>query len=127
VKHTLPHRAPVAGWYGTSGAVDRNAEQLELDCRFLERSWSGRAGLAVVGPLERLFVDPSARVDPMVVADTTRGAVVIDRGAVVTAFTRLEGPCSVGPHAQLLGAKVRGGTALGPLPSAAGRHASLQG
>jgi UDP-N-acetylglucosamine diphosphorylase / glucose-1-phosphate thymidylyltransferase / UDP-N-acetylgalactosamine diphosphorylase / glucosamine-1-phosphate N-acetyltransferase / galactosamine-1-phosphate N-acetyltransferase len=114
-KPTLPRRA--AGgrlvrhlWE----LVDCNAVQLELDCRFLERTWSGRAGLAVVGPIERLFVDPSARVDPMVVADTTRGSVVIDREAVVTAFTRLEGPCYVGPHAQLLGAKVRGGTTLGP-------------
>jgi carbonic anhydrase/acetyltransferase-like protein (isoleucine patch superfamily) len=32
----------------------------------------------------------------------------------VQAFSRLEGPCDVGPAAQVLGAKVRGGTTLGP-------------
>jgi hypothetical protein len=30
------------------------------------------------------------------------------------AFTRLEGPCAVGRHAQVFGAKVRGGTTIGP-------------
>jgi UDP-N-acetylglucosamine diphosphorylase/glucosamine-1-phosphate N-acetyltransferase len=70
--------------------------------------------LAVAGPPERLLVHPSARIEPMVVADTTDGPVVIEAGAVVTAFTRLEGPCHVGPHTHLLGAKVRAGTTLGP-------------
>jgi UDP-N-acetylglucosamine diphosphorylase/glucosamine-1-phosphate N-acetyltransferase len=50
----------------------------------------------------------------MVVADTTDGPVVIGAGAVVRAFTRLEGPCAVGPGTHLLGATVRGGTTLGP-------------
>ena len=50
----------------------------------------------------------------MVVADTTGGPVVIGEGAVVTAFTRLEGPCAIGADTHLLGAKVRGGTTIGP-------------
>jgi UDP-N-acetylglucosamine diphosphorylase/glucosamine-1-phosphate N-acetyltransferase len=33
---------------------------------------------------------------------------------VVAAFTRLEGPCYVGPRTQVHGAKVRAGTTLGP-------------
>jgi UDP-N-acetylglucosamine diphosphorylase/glucosamine-1-phosphate N-acetyltransferase len=33
---------------------------------------------------------------------------------VVTAFTRLEGPCFVGPRTQVHGAKIRAGTTLGP-------------
>jgi len=72
------------------------------------------ARVAVVGPADRLVVDPTARLDPMVVADTTNGPVVIDRDAVVGAFTRLEGPCYVGPKTQVHGAKVRAGTTLGP-------------
>jgi UDP-N-acetylglucosamine diphosphorylase/glucosamine-1-phosphate N-acetyltransferase len=71
-------------------------------------------GFALVGPHDRLFIHPSARVDPLVVADTTHGPVVIGEGAIITAFTRLEGPCSIGPHTQLLSAKIRGGTTLGP-------------
>jgi UDP-N-acetylglucosamine diphosphorylase/glucosamine-1-phosphate N-acetyltransferase len=96
--------------------VEQNAEQLCLD-------FAAATGpvapvlpdrLAVVGPPERLLLDPTARVDPLVVADTSHGPVVIEREAAVTAFTRLEGPCCIGPHTQLLGAKVRSGTTIGP-------------
>jgi UDP-N-acetylglucosamine diphosphorylase/glucosamine-1-phosphate N-acetyltransferase len=71
-------------------------------------------GVALVGHADRLFVHPSARVEPMVVADATRGPVVIGEGAVVSAFTRLEGPCAVGAYTHLLSAKVRAGTTIGP-------------
>jgi UDP-N-acetylglucosamine diphosphorylase/glucosamine-1-phosphate N-acetyltransferase len=50
----------------------------------------------------------------MVVADTTNGPVSIGPGAVVHAFTRLEGPCGVGANSVILGAKIRGGTTIGP-------------
>src|SRR5436190_703716 len=39
---------------------------------------------------------------------------MIDREAVIAAFTRLEGPCYVGPQTHVLGAKLRAGTTLGP-------------
>src|SRR5262245_45566235 len=96
--------------------VDVNAREIERDAWLSgpERPRRTDNLPAVVGPADRLVIDPSARVDPMVVADTTGGVVVIDRDAVVTAFTRLEGPCYVGPGTQLLGAKVRAGTSLGP-------------
>lgn len=71
-------------------------------------------GFALVGPADRLMIHPSSRIDPMVVADTTNGPVWIGPGAVVMAFTRLEGPCAVGAGTHLMGAKVRAGTTLGP-------------
>jgi UDP-N-acetylglucosamine diphosphorylase/glucosamine-1-phosphate N-acetyltransferase len=96
--------------------VEHNAAQIEGDFANLglPQIPSALAPLAVCGPTDLLWVDATARVEPMVVADTTHGPVVIDRGAVVHAFTRLEGPCYVGPGAQVLGAKVRGGTTVGP-------------
>lgn len=71
------------------------------------------AGVIVVGAAHRVRIDPSARVEPMAVLDATKGPVLIDRGAVVQAFSRLEGPCYVGPESHVLGAKLRGGT-VGP-------------
>jgi UDP-N-acetylglucosamine diphosphorylase/glucosamine-1-phosphate N-acetyltransferase len=96
--------------------VEHNAEQLRLDFRHTAagRPPSAAGQLAVVGAVEELFIDPTARVEPFVVADTRTGPVVVDRDAVVTAFTRLEGPCYVGPRTHVLGAKIRGGTTLGP-------------
>ncbi|MFO0876042.1 MAG: putative sugar nucleotidyl transferase [Gemmataceae bacterium] len=96
--------------------VDANGSEIELDAWLTSPERPRRTeGLpALVGPADRLIVDPTAHIDPMVVADTTAGPVIIDRDAVVTAFTRLEGPCYIGPGTQLLGAKIRGGTSLGP-------------
>lgn len=96
--------------------VDLNGAEIILDLWLAGLDWprcdAGRA--SVIGPADRLHVDPSARIDPFVAADTTAGPVVIAAGAVVTSFTRLEGPCYVGPGARVMGAKVRAGTSLGP-------------
>ncbi len=94
--------------------IDANAEQITLDWQSLPARPQPQTLPAVVGPAERLLIDPTAQIDPLVVADTTRGPVVIDRETVVTAFTRLEGPCYLGPRTQVNGAKVRGGTSFGP-------------
>ena len=96
--------------------VDLNPAQIAADFATCEPTAAGcrPAGFAVVGPADRLYLHPSARIDPMVVADTSAGPVWIGEGAVVTAFTRLEGPCAVGPHTHLFGAKVKTGTTIGP-------------
>jgi UDP-N-acetylglucosamine diphosphorylase/glucosamine-1-phosphate N-acetyltransferase len=70
---------------------------------------------ALVGPVNGLWIDPTARLDPLVAADTTNGPVVIDRGAEIGPFTRLEGPCYVGAGTRLMGATVRAGTSIGPM------------
>ena len=57
--------------------------------------------------------DAGAAIEPFVVADTRNGPVLVDAGAVVHSFSRLEGPCYVGPESWVLGAKLRGGT-VGP-------------
>ncbi len=96
--------------------VDLNPAQIAADFAACGPTEAGSrpAGFALVGPADRLFLHPTARIDPMVVADTTAGPVWVGPGAVVTAFTRLEGPCAVGPHTHLFGAKVKAGTTLGP-------------
>jgi UDP-N-acetylglucosamine diphosphorylase/glucosamine-1-phosphate N-acetyltransferase len=96
--------------------VQHNPAQLEQDFRQTRVPPGVRCPerLAVIGPRDHVLVDPAARLDPLVVADTTGGSVVIDRDAVVHAFTRLEGPCYVGPGCHVLGAKLRAGTTLGP-------------
>ncbi len=132
VQHLTPDRLPefLERWRDTLPAqdaggtmvrypwdlVEHNGPQLCQDFAALVRNGSRPvppAHLAVVGPAENLWVDRSAHVDPLVVADTRQGPVIIDEHAVVTAFTRLEGPCFVGAHTQVHGAKIRAGTTLG--------------
>ncbi|MGL4555696.1 MAG: putative sugar nucleotidyl transferase [Gemmataceae bacterium] len=92
--------------------VDANADAIRADAALYQPSPD--AGLTCVGPRDGLFVEPTASIEPFAVADTRSGPVVIDREAVVASFSRLEGPCYVGPGTHVLGAKLRGGTTLGP-------------
>lgn len=69
--------------------------------------------LTLVGPSEELFVHDTAEIEPWVVADTTHGPVVVDREAKVEAYSRLEGPCYVGPRSVIQAAKVRS-SMIGP-------------
>jgi UDP-N-acetylglucosamine diphosphorylase/glucosamine-1-phosphate N-acetyltransferase len=97
--------------------VDLNGEQIARDfeatCDPTDVGFHP-TGFAVVGHADRLLIDPTAQVDPMVVADTTHGPVVIGPDAIVHAFTRLEGPCSIGAGTIVHGAKIRRGTSVGP-------------
>jgi UDP-N-acetylglucosamine diphosphorylase/glucosamine-1-phosphate N-acetyltransferase len=95
--------------------VHLNGQQLCVDFECMSRSnVAADLPLTVVGSSDRILVDPTARIEPMVVADTTAGPVVIARQAVIAAFTRLEGPCYIGPQTHVFGAKIRTGTTLGP-------------
>lgn len=95
--------------------IDVNGAAL---CRFEEMCDISRfttsRNITVVGPADRLLVDPSAYVEPLVFADTTQGPVVIERGARVKAFSRLEGPVYIGPGTWVQGAKISGST-IGPV------------
>jgi UDP-N-acetylglucosamine diphosphorylase/glucosamine-1-phosphate N-acetyltransferase len=71
-------------------------------------------GPTLVGPEDRLFVSASAHVEPLVFLDTTKGPVIVEREALVKAFTRLEGPCYIGPKTWVLAAQVSGST-IGPV------------
>src|SRR5262249_15156740 len=101
--------------------VEQNAEQLRRDfrqCAFpspptpLPRS--GGEVRTIIGPCEQAIIDPSSHVEPMVLLDTRRGPIAIDREAVIAAFSRIEGPCYIGPRTQVHGAKLRDGVTLGP-------------
>jgi UDP-N-acetylglucosamine diphosphorylase/glucosamine-1-phosphate N-acetyltransferase len=100
--------------------VQHNGEQILAEWQTagppfeVETAAAERPGLAVVGPRDHVLIHPSAHLDPMIVADARQGPIVIDRDAVVTAFTRLEGPCVIGPGTHVHGANIRAGTTLGP-------------
>ena len=97
--------------------VDHNGTMIGRDEAWFRASRAVQPApsqVAVIGPTERLLLAADAVLEPFVTADTRHGPVLIDAGAVVHSFTRLEGPCYIGPAAQVVGAKVRGGTTLGP-------------
>lgn len=97
--------------------VNHNAEQLADDFR-LRRYGLPQIGfaphIALLGPLDQIYVDSAARVDPFVVLDARNGPVSIESGAVVGPFTHLQGPCHIAGGTRLFRAQVRAGTTIGP-------------
>jgi UDP-N-acetylglucosamine diphosphorylase/glucosamine-1-phosphate N-acetyltransferase len=96
--------------------VEQNARQLRDDLAWFRERVGKHARpsqITLAGPEDGLAVAPGARLEPLSFADTTNGPVLIDEGAVVHAFSRLQGPCYVGPGAWVVGGKLSGST-LGP-------------
>jgi UDP-N-acetylglucosamine diphosphorylase/glucosamine-1-phosphate N-acetyltransferase len=53
-----------------------------------------------------VYVERGAKIEPQVVFDCVGGPVLVRHGASVAAFTRLVGPCAIGPDSQVLGGKI---------------------
>jgi UDP-N-acetylglucosamine diphosphorylase/glucosamine-1-phosphate N-acetyltransferase len=99
-------------------AVEQNGPILKRDADWFRAEHPARPSLpdvAVRGPAEGLIVAEDATIEPFVCADTRGGPVLIDRGAVVHSFSRLEGPCYIGKESVIVGAKLRAGSTIGPV------------
>jgi UDP-N-acetylglucosamine diphosphorylase/glucosamine-1-phosphate N-acetyltransferase len=97
--------------------VDGNGEMLHRDLPLVRAAHAARAipaQVAILGPADRFVLAEDAAIEPFVTADTRLGPVMIDRGAVIHSFSRIEGPCYIGPGTHVCGAKVRAGTTFGP-------------
>jgi UDP-N-acetylglucosamine diphosphorylase / glucose-1-phosphate thymidylyltransferase / UDP-N-acetylgalactosamine diphosphorylase / glucosamine-1-phosphate N-acetyltransferase / galactosamine-1-phosphate N-acetyltransferase len=97
--------------------VERNGDALKQDADWFRAAHGSRpmpANFAVMGPIEQLIVAEDAQVEPFVVVDTRGGPVLIDQGAIVHSFSRLEGPCYVGRDSWIVGAKLRANSTIGP-------------
>jgi UDP-N-acetylglucosamine diphosphorylase / glucose-1-phosphate thymidylyltransferase / UDP-N-acetylgalactosamine diphosphorylase / glucosamine-1-phosphate N-acetyltransferase / galactosamine-1-phosphate N-acetyltransferase len=62
-------------------------------------------GITVLGEYA-VHVEPGAKIEPFVVADTSGGPVVIRHGAHVMAFTRFVGPCVIGEESTVMGGRL---------------------
>jgi len=97
--------------------VDANAGEIDRDFVAAGRGGQGAkldSQISLRGNARDVYIAPDATVCPMVMFDTSRGPIYIDSQACVEAFTQIEGPCYIGPHARLLGARCRSGNSIGP-------------
>jgi UDP-N-acetylglucosamine diphosphorylase/glucosamine-1-phosphate N-acetyltransferase len=66
-----------------------------------------------------MYVEHGAKVDPLASVDCSKGPVLVCRGAVVSAFTRLIGPCYIGEESSVSTDRIEG--------SAIGEHCKVHG
>ncbi|MCA8984159.1 MAG: putative sugar nucleotidyl transferase [Planctomycetaceae bacterium] len=102
--------------------IKHNGAALQLDFELQQANpeWVPPAvdrglGLTPGGNTHRIRIHPTARIEPFVSINTEAGPVMIDRDAHIQSFTRLEGPCYIGPGTQLFRAHIRGETSIGPV------------
>jgi UDP-N-acetylglucosamine diphosphorylase / glucose-1-phosphate thymidylyltransferase / UDP-N-acetylgalactosamine diphosphorylase / glucosamine-1-phosphate N-acetyltransferase / galactosamine-1-phosphate N-acetyltransferase len=117
-KDRLPMRAVSGAMLGYLwDIIDQNGAALKQDGARFRAEHGSRPippHIAITGPAEQFVVAEDAVVEPFVFADTRGGPVLIDRGAIVHSFSRLEGPCYVGTESWIVGAKLRANSTIGP-------------
>jgi UDP-N-acetylglucosamine diphosphorylase / glucose-1-phosphate thymidylyltransferase / UDP-N-acetylgalactosamine diphosphorylase / glucosamine-1-phosphate N-acetyltransferase / galactosamine-1-phosphate N-acetyltransferase len=102
-------RAALDGWWLTApwDIVRYLPAMLAADIPVLAKAWKAKAlgGAAVRGD-HKVFVEEGAEVEPYVLLDAHAGPILIRRGAVVQAFTRLVGPAVVGVDSTVFGDRI---------------------
>jgi UDP-N-acetylglucosamine diphosphorylase/glucosamine-1-phosphate N-acetyltransferase len=68
---------------------------------------------AVYNP-DHVYVAPTAEVMAMTVLDAREGPIFVDEGASIQPFSYVHGPVYIGPHARVVGGKIREYTSIGP-------------
>ncbi|HNQ35450.1 MAG TPA: putative sugar nucleotidyl transferase [bacterium] len=131
---------PAQTWNGFLAAAVEKLPRREVELKLIRHPWdlinhnpdairtdfqlAGKSGLegefhpqsVIFGDPGRVYLAAGARVHPGVVLDTEHGPVTIDAGAEIFPFSRLEGPCYIGPGTLITGsAKIREGTSIGPV------------
>ncbi len=96
--------------------VNHNASQMKEDFILvgkvgIEGSFSSDS--FIIGDQDKVFVAPSAEIEPLVVLNTKAGPIFIDEETKVLSLTRIEGPCYIGKGSQAKG-NIREGTYIGP-------------
>lgn len=97
----------IAGWWleHVWDIVAMLPAMLAADAAALLPALPDARGIAVRGA-HAVHVAADATIEPYIVADTTVGPVVIERGAHVMAFTRLVGPCVIGAGSTVMGGRL---------------------
>lgn len=96
--------------------ISGNAAQIEADFHAGSPDESDGfrpSNITVIGPSDLLRIAPSATLEPHILFDTTRGPIIVDEGAGISAFSRLEGPCYIGKNCQLQQTHIGPGTSIG--------------
>ena len=80
--------------------------QLGDDIAMLAASLSTAPNTSPVMGSHTVTIETGATIEPYVVFDATAGPILVRRGATISAFTRLVGPCFIGSDSTIVGDRV---------------------
>jgi len=105
--------APVDSLFdGYWDLVQSNGLAIAEQAKHFEDPISLRSMIEVRGPRSSLRIDGSADVEMHTTFDTRLGPIVIENGATVESFSRVMGPCYLGPRTKIFSALLGGGTSI---------------
>ena len=92
--------------------VQSNGLAIAAQAKRFEDPLSPPSTVEVRGPRSSLRISGRADVELYVTFDTRLGPVVVEDGASVESFSRVMGPCYIGPKARVYSALIGGGTSV---------------
>lgn len=92
--------------------VESNGVAIAAQAGHFEDPLQPPSSVEVRGPAGSLRIDGGAEVEKFVTFDTRRGPIVVSKGALIESFSRVMGPCYIGPKVKVLSALIGGGTSI---------------
>jgi UDP-N-acetylglucosamine diphosphorylase / glucose-1-phosphate thymidylyltransferase / UDP-N-acetylgalactosamine diphosphorylase / glucosamine-1-phosphate N-acetyltransferase / galactosamine-1-phosphate N-acetyltransferase len=101
---TTPGRWLSAVWDLIGQLVDQLTEDIPSIASTMSLTRAESA--AVLGKFG-VFCETGAHIEPLVVLDVTSGPILIRKGATISSFSRIVGPCHIGENAIVVGDAIR--------------------
>lgn len=92
--------------------VQSNGLAIAEQAKRVEDPLSLPSAVEVRGPRSNLRLDGRCDVELHVTLDTRLGPIIVDEGASVESFSRIMGPCYIGPKTKVFSALIGGGTSI---------------
>ena len=92
--------------------VESNGLAIADQARRFEESLPISGQTEVRGPPSNLMIEAGADLESHLTFDARLGPIIIRRGAVVESFSRIMGPCYIGPKTKVFSAQIGGGTSI---------------
>ena len=92
--------------------VESNGLAIAEQARQFEETLPVPRAVEVKGPAANVMVDAGAEIEGYVTLDGRLGPIMVEKGASVESFSRVMGPCYLGPRVKVFSAHIGGGTSI---------------
>ena len=99
-------------FHGYWSLIQRNGLAIAEQAKRFDEPLQVPPTVAVRGPPANVMVHSGADIEGNVTLDARLGPIVVDDGAAVESFSRIMGPCYIGPKARVSSALIGGGTSI---------------
>ncbi len=97
---------------GFWGLVESNGLAIAEQAKRFQDLMPLPRGLEVRGQASNIMIEAGAEVEPNVTFDARLGPIIVGDGAAIESFSRVMGPCYIGPKAKVYSALIGGGTSI---------------